>query len=88
MVNVLQLVNALLDSVRALQFIAFHRFIIIKDVLLDTIGVEPSSNLAIINIVDGNQYWPSTIKMDDAKLCQQEAHEAVFMQNLRRYAIF
>ncbi|MDE7457214.1 MAG: DUF4886 domain-containing protein [Prevotella sp.] len=39
-------------------------------------------------IVDGNQYWPSTIKMDDAKLCQQEAHEAVFMQNLRRYAIF
>jgi hypothetical protein len=39
-------------------------------------------------IVDGNKYWPSTITMEDAKLCQQEAHEAVFMQKLRRYAAF
>ncbi len=39
-------------------------------------------------IVDGNKYWPSTIKMDDAKLCQQEAHEAIFMQQIRQYATF
>lgn len=36
-------------------------------------------------IIDGNKYWPSTIKMDDAKLCQQEAHEAVFMQSMSQY---
>jgi len=39
-------------------------------------------------IVDGNKYWPSTITMENAKLCQQEAHEAVFMQQLRKYATF
>ena len=33
-------------------------------------------------IVDGNSYRPATIKQDDARLCQQEAHEAVFMQQL------
>lgn len=39
-------------------------------------------------IVDGNPYRPSTIKQEDAKLCQQEAHEAVFMQQLRQHVIF
>ena len=39
-------------------------------------------------IIDGNSYRPSTIKQEDAKLCQQEAHEAVFMQQLRQYVIF
>jgi len=36
-------------------------------------------------IVDGNSYWPEGISMDDAKLCQQEAHEAVFMQQISQY---
>ncbi len=36
-------------------------------------------------IVDGNSYWPEGITMDDAKLCQQEAHEAVFMQQISQY---
>lgn len=35
--------------------------------------------------VDGNRYHPSTITTDDAKLCQLEAHEAIFMQQLRQY---
>lgn len=38
-------------------------------------------------IVDGNVFRPSTIKQEDAKLCQQEAHEAVFMQQLKRYDV-
>ena len=37
--------------------------------------------------VDGNRYWPSTITMDDAKLCQQEAHEAIFMQQIKQYHV-
>ncbi len=36
-------------------------------------------------IVDGNSYWPANISMDDAKLCQQEAHEAIFMQQISQY---
>ena len=39
-------------------------------------------------IVDGNKFWPSTITMENAKLCQQEAHEAIFMQQIRQYATF
>lgn len=38
--------------------------------------------------VDGNKYWPTTIKMDDAKLCQLVAHEAIFMNKLNRYSGF
>ena len=38
-------------------------------------------------IVDGNPYQPSTIRKEDAKLCQQEAHEAVFMQRLSHYDV-
>jgi len=38
-------------------------------------------------IIDGNTYWPESITMEDAKLCQQEAHEAVFMQQISRYDI-
>jgi hypothetical protein len=38
--------------------------------------------------VDGNKYWPTTIKMDDAKLCQLAAHEAIFMNKLNRYSGF
>ena len=37
--------------------------------------------------IDGNNYRPETIKATDARLCQQEAHEAVFMQQLRQYDI-
>ena len=39
-------------------------------------------------IVDGNPYWPETLTMEDAKLCQMEAHEAVFMQQLHQYVLF
>lgn len=35
--------------------------------------------------IDGNKYYPETISLKDAHLCQMEAHEAVFMQQLRRY---
>ncbi len=38
--------------------------------------------------VDGNKYWPKTLSMDDAKLCQQEAHEAIFMQNISKNVVF
>jgi len=38
--------------------------------------------------VDGNKYWPVTMSMDDAKLCQQEAHEAIFMQSIRKNVNF
>ncbi len=37
--------------------------------------------------VDGNHYYPETIKREDARLCQQEAHEAVFMQQLSAYDV-
>ncbi|MBR1505123.1 MAG: sigma-70 family RNA polymerase sigma factor [Prevotella sp.] len=39
-------------------------------------------------IVDGNSYRPASIKQEDAKTCQQEAHEAVFMQQLRQTVNF
>ena len=35
--------------------------------------------------IDGNTYYPDNIKAEDARICQQEAHEAVFMQQLRQY---
>jgi len=38
--------------------------------------------------IDGNEYWPSSISMDDAKLCQQEAHEAIFMLSIRKNVVF
>ena len=37
--------------------------------------------------IDGNSYRPETIKAEDARICQQEAHEAVFMQQLRQYDV-
>lgn len=37
--------------------------------------------------VDGNRYRPASITAEDAKLCQVEAHEAVFMQGLRVYDV-
>lgn len=37
--------------------------------------------------VDGNKYRPQSIKAEDARLCQQEAHEAVFMQQLSQYDV-
>lgn len=37
--------------------------------------------------VDGNHYRPENITAEDARLCQQEAHEAVFMQQLRQYEV-
>lgn len=39
-------------------------------------------------IVDGNPYFPDTITPEEAQLCQQEAHEAVFMQQQGRYLVF
>lgn len=38
--------------------------------------------------VDGNKYHPATIKAEDARICQQEAHEAVFMQRMQKFFIF
>lgn len=38
-------------------------------------------------IVDGNKYHPSTLSYEEAQLCQQEAHEAIFMQQHGRYVI-
>ena len=29
-------------------------------------------------IIDGNRYWPAKISADEAAICQQAAHEAVF----------
>lgn len=39
-------------------------------------------------IVDGNHYWPDTITEEEAQVCQEEAHEAIFMQQRNRYIIF
>ena len=39
-------------------------------------------------IVDGNRYHPETITDEEAQLCQQAAHEAIFMQQQGRYLIF
>lgn len=39
-------------------------------------------------IVDGNHYWPDTITEEEAQVCQEEAHEAIFMQQRNRYVIF
>lgn len=39
-------------------------------------------------IVDGNHYWPDTISEEEAQVCQEEAHEAIFMQQHNRYVIF
>lgn len=38
-------------------------------------------------IVDGNRYRPESISEEEARLCQQAAHEAIFMQHHHRYAI-
>ena len=40
------------------------------------------------HIVDGNRYHPDTISDEEAQLCQEEAHEACFMQEQGRYVIF
>lgn len=37
--------------------------------------------------VDGNRYYPENMKAEDVRLCQQEAHEAVFMQQLSQYDV-
>jgi hypothetical protein len=37
--------------------------------------------------VDGNKYHPKSIKAADARICQQAAHEAVFMQKLSQYNV-
>jgi len=37
--------------------------------------------------IDGNRYHPENIKAEDARICQQEAHEAVFMSHLSRYEV-
>ena len=39
-------------------------------------------------IVDGNPYYPNTISEVEAQICQEEAHEAVFMQERGRFAVF
>lgn len=36
-------------------------------------------------IVDGNKYRPETLTEEEAQTCQQEAHEAVYMQQHGRY---
>ncbi len=38
--------------------------------------------------VDGNRYHPDTITDDEARLCQQCAHEACYMQQQGRYLVF
>lgn len=38
-------------------------------------------------VVDGNPYYPDTITQEEAQLCQQEAHEACFMQRRNSYVI-
>jgi len=38
--------------------------------------------------IDGNEYWPAALSMDDAKLCQEEAHEAIFMLSIRKNVVF
>jgi hypothetical protein len=39
-------------------------------------------------IVDGNSYYPATINETEAQICQEEAHEAVFMSQRGRFAVF
>ena len=39
-------------------------------------------------IIDGNRYWPATISAEEATICQEAAHEAVFMQQSGRYMVF
>ena len=39
-------------------------------------------------IIDGNRYRPATISTDEATICQEAAHEAVFMQQSGRYMVF
>lgn len=39
-------------------------------------------------IIDGNRYWPATISQEEAVICQEAAHEAVFMQQSGRYMIY
>lgn len=39
-------------------------------------------------IVDGNPYYPDSITEEEAQICQEEAHEAVFMQERGRFAVF
>ncbi len=39
-------------------------------------------------IVDGNHYHPDTISDEEAQLCQQAAHEAIFMQQRGKYTVF
>ena len=39
-------------------------------------------------IVDGNPYYPEGISEVEAQICQEEAHEAVFMQERGRFAVF
>jgi len=39
-------------------------------------------------IVDGNPYYPDTISEEEAQICQEEAHEAIFMQERGRFAVF
>ena len=39
-------------------------------------------------IVDGNSYYPAPISESEAQICQEEAHEAVFMSQRGRFAVF
>ena len=39
-------------------------------------------------IIDGNRYFPATISAEEATICQEAAHEAVFMQQSGRYMIY
>ena len=39
-------------------------------------------------IVDGNPYFPESISEVEAQVCQEEAHEAVFMEERNRFAVF
>ena len=39
-------------------------------------------------IVDGNKYRPDSISEEEAQICQECAHEAMFMQERNRYALF
>lgn len=39
-------------------------------------------------IIDGNRYYPATISAEEATICQEAAHEAVFMQQSGRYMVF
>ncbi len=39
-------------------------------------------------IIDGNRYRPATISAEEATICQEAAHEAVFMQQSGRYMVF